>query len=137
MKENYLNTLEMVLAAKDGIYPLSSGCYGSNGFYDAGGASYFTYGKHKSDKEKRNLIESEISINFKERVLASLTVFSFRHIRKNYEHIAIRAMLFNDDYDWERWGVLKDGTILNPIETKDKIASGIDMSYSLSDDIPF
>ncbi len=138
MKENHFNKLELVLAAKeDSVFHMSSGYYEDAGFYVAGEARYFTYGNHKSNKEKRNLIQSDISVYFKERVLASLTVYSFSHIRKNYEHMAIKAMIFNNDDDWERWGVLKDGTILNPTETKEKIASGIDVSCGLSDDIPF
>ena len=50
-----------------------------------------------------------------------INIYHIRHIRKNNEHIAIQALSAAENvagYYWERWAVLKDGTILRPEETE-------------------
>jgi hypothetical protein len=116
-----LDRAELILGGflKDGYIPSGHLAMGNNGFYYAGDLRYISYRKIRHDDEKIALMQQQFEDLFcLHRVEEKpYQIFSFMHVRKNYEQKITKALTACPEslsYFWERWCIFKNGTILEP-----------------------
>lgn len=119
------NRLELLLMGYHKTEYIELDYYAVYGAYRGVGLRFLSYEKNLRDNQKYAIIQDNLkshSYNWNDYVFSNIiNIYSFSHIRKNNEHIALQALTAVEEIAhlyWERWGVLEDGTILQPKETE-------------------
>ncbi len=139
-KHQQLNRLELVLTTYFRM-PFGSGYYKySGGTYYAEKHRYFCYEEELNDTQIQNIIRVEVQKTFpismfkqapsiKSKLIAT---YFFKHIELGYEEDVLMALMVLDEKRslyWEVWGVLDDGSILDPLQTEPYLSNFVGNEY--------
>ena len=134
----FKNRLELIIMGYRRDYYYETSHYDEFGAYWVGDLKFLSYKKQLKDDQKYAIIKNHLdsfAYDWNEYAYHNMiNIYHFRHIRKNNELIAIRALSVSEKnayFYWERWAVLKDGTILRPEETEKIIKLLLDQSLEI------
>jgi len=121
----YQNPLERALRIEEKSYPYSLKLIDVYPVYCIEGQKYICYRKILKREQEYLIIQEHINsatYEWKENVYHNtISLYHFMSIKKDQEWIASCALSkgIEDSYLWWNiWGVLEDGTILSPTETR-------------------
>ena len=139
-KHQHLDRLELVLMTYFKM-PFSPGYYKrSSGSYYAEKHRYFSYEEELNDTQIQNIIREEMKKTFPMSMFKQapsiknelIATYFFKHIQLGYEEDALMALIVPDEERsqyWEVWGVLDDGSILDPLQTEPYLSNFVGNEY--------